>query len=41
MERWDEVLLNQGEILIMLSTTRHHGFSPPAPSQDMQGGVFN
>ena len=31
VQRWDKVLLNQGEILIMLSTTHHHGIPPPPP----------
>ena len=39
MERWDEVLLNQGEFLVMVSTARHHGLPPPA-GQDMQGALF-
>ena len=39
VERWEEVLLNQEEILVMLSTDRHHGLPPPA-GQDMQGAVF-
>ena len=30
MERWDEVLLDQGEVLIMVSTARHHA-PPPRP----------
>ena len=29
VERWDEVLLNQGEVLIMVSTARHHAPPPP------------
>ena len=37
MDRWDEVLLNQAEILVIVSTTRHHG---TPPSQDMQGALF-
>ena len=37
MERWDEVLLNQGEVLIMVSTARHHG---PPPGQETQGALF-
>ena len=39
----DQVLLNQGDIPIMVSTTRHHGASPPPqapPGQDMQGTLF-
>ena len=39
MERWDEVLLNQGEFLITVSTARHHG-DPPPPRQNMQGTLF-
>ena len=39
MERWDEVLLNQGEVLVMVSTARHHGLPAPA-GQDMQGALF-
>ena len=39
VERWDEVLLNQGEVLIMVSTTRHHGLPTP-PGQEMQGALF-
>ena len=31
VERWDEVLLNQGDVLIMVSTARHHGLPPPTP----------
>ena len=31
MERWDEVLLNQGKVLVMVSTARHHGLPPPHP----------
>ena len=31
MHRWDEVLVNQGEVLIMVSTTRLHA-SPPGPT---------
>ena len=30
VERWDEVLLKQGEVFIMVSTARHHG-PPPRP----------
>ena len=39
VERWDEVLLHQGEVLIMVSTACHHGLPPPA-SQDIQGALF-
>ena len=29
-ERWEEVLLQQGEVLVLVSTARHHGLpSPP------------
>ena len=32
VERCDEVLLNQGEVVIMVSTARHHGLLiPPTP----------
>ena len=39
VEWWDEVLLNQGEVLVTVSTARHHGFRPPA-GQDRQGAPF-
>ena len=39
VERWDEVLLNQGVVLVMVSTARHHGF-PPFDGQDMQGALI-
>ena len=38
-ERWDEVLLQQGEVLVMVSTARHHGLPSP-PGQKMQGALF-
>ena len=38
-ERWDEVLLQQGEVLVLVSTARHHGLPPP-PGQEMQGALF-
>ena len=38
-ERWDEVLLEQGEVLVMVSTARHHGLPSP-PGQKMQGALF-
>ena len=38
-ERWDEVLLQQGEVLVMVSTARHHGLPSP-PGQQMQGALF-
>ena len=30
-EMWDEVLLQQGEVLVLVSTARHHGLPPPPP----------
>ena len=39
VERWEEVLLNQEEVLVMVSTDHHRGLPPPA-GQDMQGAVF-
>ena len=38
-ERWEEVLLEQGEVLILVSTARHHGLPSP-PGQKMQGALF-
>ena len=38
-ERWDEVLLQQGEVLVLVSTARHHGLPCP-PGQQMQGALF-
>ena len=38
-ERWDEVLLQQGEVLVMVSTARHPGLPSP-PGQQMQGALF-
>ena len=38
-ERWDKVLLEQGEVLVMVSTARHHGLPSP-PGQKMQGALF-
>ena len=38
-ERWDEVLLEQGEVLVMVSTARHHGLPSP-PGQKMQAALF-
>ena len=38
-ERWDEVLLEQGGVLVMVSTARHHGLPSP-PGQKMQGALF-
>ena len=38
-ERWDEVLLEQGEVLVLVSTARHHGLPSP-PGQQMQGALF-
>ena len=31
MERWDEVLPNLGEVLVMVSTACHHGLPTPPP----------
>ena len=39
MERWDEVLFNQGEVLVTDWTTRHHGL-PPLAGQHMPEAVF-
>ena len=39
MQSWDEVLLNKGELLVMGSTTRHHGVPPPS-GHDMQVALF-
>ena len=39
VESWNEVLLNQGEVLVMVTTARHHGLPPPAP-QYMQRALF-
>ena len=39
VERWEEALLNQGEVLVMVRTARHHGLLTPA-GQDMQGALF-
>ena len=38
-ERWDEVLLQQGKVLVLVSTARHHG-GPCPPGQEMQGASF-
>ena len=38
-ERWDEVLVEQGEVLARVSTARHHGLPSP-PGQKMQGALF-
>ena len=38
-ERWDEVLLEEGEVLVMVSTARHHGLPSP-PGQKMQGALL-
>ena len=38
-EGWDEVLLEQGEVLVMVSTARHRGLPSP-PGQTMQGALF-
>ena len=38
-ERWDEVLLQQGEVLVMVSTPRHHGLPSP-PGEQMQEALF-
>ena len=38
-ERWDEVLLEQGEVLVMVSTARHHGLPSPT-GKKMQGALF-
>ena len=35
-ERWDEVLLQQGEVLVLASPARYHGLPSP-PGQEMQG----
>ena len=40
MHSWDEVLVNQGEVLNMVSTTRLHAPPPPPPGQQMQGALF-
>ena len=37
VERWDEVLLSQGEILIMVSTTRHRCPPPIPPAKTCKG----
>ena len=38
-ERWDQVLLQRGEILVLVSTARHHGLPSPL-GQAMQGALF-
>ena len=38
-ERWDEVFLQQGEVLVLVSTARHHGLPSPA-GQEMEGALF-
>ena len=38
-ERWDEVLLQQGKVLVLVRTARHHGLPSP-PGQEMQGALF-
>ena len=38
-ERWDEVLLEQGEVLLMVSTARHHGLPSPL-GQKMHRALF-
>ena len=39
-ERWDEVLLQQGEVPVLVSTARDHHVLPSAPGQEMQGALF-
>ena len=38
-EKWDGVLLQQREVLVMVSTAGHHGLPSP-PGQHMQGALF-
>ena len=38
-ERWDEVILQQGEVLVMVSTAENQGLPSP-PGQRMQGALF-
>ena len=38
-ERWDEVLLQQGEVLVLVSTARHHGLPSPPRAKDARGTV--
>ena len=38
-ERWDDILPQQGDILVMVSTARHHWLSS-SPGQQMQGALF-
>ena len=38
-EGWDEVLLQHGEVLLLVSTARHHRLPSP-PGQEMQGALF-
>ena len=38
-ERWDEVLLQQGEVLVFVTTAWHHGLPPPPGAKDAWGTV--
>ena len=38
-ESWDEVLLRQGEVLVLVGTAPHHGIPSP-PGQEMHGALF-
>ena len=39
-ERWDEVLLQQREVLVMVSTARHHRLPSPPGAKDAGGTVY-
>ena len=39
VESWEKVLLNQGEVLVVVNTARHHGL-PPLAGQNMQRALF-
>ena len=39
-ERWDQILLQQGEVLVLVSTARHHGLPSHPRARDVGGTVY-